>query len=189
MLREQFIENNIIRNRESALGLGDALFIRRSRVGRGFGIADLLFLPPRGRHRLVIVEAKQATSPDSRVKVVGQLLMYYAGALQLGGKGLRLLRQFAFEQPRAARSLRPKSLRMLSGGISPPEAAWAELRKGRTLRPSQVAMYVALDSEPDRTLTSALTELAQHHRLSVGVLSVLSRNRIRVWRARGLTSG
>jgi hypothetical protein len=50
-------------------------------------------------------------------------------------------------------------------------------------------MYVALDSEPDRTLTSALTELAQHHRLSVGVLSVLSRNRIRVWRARGLTSG
>jgi len=188
MLREQFIENNIIRNRRAVLGPGNDLFIRRSRVGRGFGVADLLFLPPRGRHRLIIVEAKQGTSTDSRIKVVGQLLMYYAGALQLGASGLRLLRRFAVEQPRAARSLRPKSLKMLSGGISPPESAWTKLREGPTLLPSQIAMYVGLDCEPDRLLTSALSELSQHHGLPVGIVSVLGRDRVRVWRARGLTS-
>jgi hypothetical protein len=45
--REQFIENNVIRNRH-VLGLHDAVYIRRSRIGRGFGVADLIFLPLRG---------------------------------------------------------------------------------------------------------------------------------------------
>ncbi len=71
MQRETFIENNIIRNRERMLGIRDAVFIRRSRVGRGFGIADVVFLPARGPHKLVIVEAKQGTSVDSKIKVVG----------------------------------------------------------------------------------------------------------------------
>ena len=182
-LREKFIENNIIRNRDRVLGIRDALFIRRSRVGRGFGVADLIFLPARGPHRLVIVEAKQASSVDSKIKVLGQLLMYYAGALQLGAHGIRLMRRFATDHARSARSLRPISLKMLSGGVSPPDAAWAELCKGRAIRPSQVALYAALDARPGNALTSALRELAQHHGLDVGVVTVLGRDQLEVWRA------
>ena len=183
-MREAFIENNIIRNCGQTLGVRDAVYLRRCRVGKGFGVADLVFLPARGAHRLVIVEAKQGASINSRINVVGQLLMYYAGALRLGARGLRLMRRYAAEYPRSARSLTPKSLKMLAGGLSPPQLAWAELCKGRTLKPNQVALYVALDTEPGATLTSALSELAQHHGLSVGVISVLGRNRLRVWRAR-----
>jgi hypothetical protein len=182
MGRETFIENNVIRNRERALGIRDALFIRRCRIGRGFGVADVIFLPARGPHRLVIVEAKQAGAVDAKVNVVGQLLMYYAGALRLGSHGIRLLRSFALEHARAARSLRPKSLKMLSRGISPPDAAWSELCKGRPLRPEQVALYVALDSEPGVALKGALAELARHHSLVVGVISVLTRDQLTLWK-------
>ena len=181
MSREAFIENNVIRNREVALGLRDALFIRRSRIGRGYGTADLVFLPGRGRHRLVIVEAKQASSADTKIKVVGQLLMYYAGALQLGARGIRLMKQFAAHHERLARSLRPVSLKMLSGGLTPPDAAWAELCKGRRLQPDQVGLYAALDSPPGVALRGALRELAQHHGLTIGVVSVLGRDHLELW--------
>lgn len=183
-MREAFIENNVIRNSSQVLSIRDAVYIRRCRVGRGFGVADLVFLPSRGAHRLVVVEAKQGSSVDSRINLVGQLLMYYAGALRLGARGVRLMRRYAAEYPRSARSLRPKSLKMLTGGVSPPERAWAELCKGRTLKPSQVALYLALDMEPGNTLKSALSDLAQHHGLSVGVVSVLGRDRLHLWRAR-----
>ncbi len=109
--------------------------------------------------------------------------MYYGGALRLGARGIRLMRRFATEHVRSARSLRPKSLRMLSGGLSPPDHAWSELCKGRKLSPSQVALYIALDSEPGLALTAALSELSSHHGLSVGVVSVLGRDRLKVWRA------
>jgi hypothetical protein len=185
MRREIFIENNIIRNREKALGIRDALFIRRCRVGRGFGVADLVLLPSRGPYRMIIVEAKLGGSIDSKINVVGQLLMYYAGALRLGTRGVRMMRQFATSQSRAARSLRPKSLKRLCGGITPPDLAWAELCKGRRLLPNQIALYVGLDCLPSLALTSALSELATHHALRVGVVSVLARDQLKVWNPEG----
>ena len=84
MASETFIENNVIRNREKVLGVRDSLFLRSARIGRGFGIADLFILPQRGPHRIIVVEAKQSSSADAKIKVIGQLLMYYAGALELG---------------------------------------------------------------------------------------------------------
>lgn len=183
MNRETFIENNVVRNRGVIIGPGEAVLIRRSRIGRGFGVADLVFLPTRGPHKIVIVEAKQGTSVDSKAKVIGQVLMYYGGALRLGARGIRLMRRFAVEHPRAARSLSPKSLRMLSGGHSPPDAAWKELCKGRKLTPNQVALFIALDAEPGLALTSALSELALHHGLSIGIVSVLGRDQLKVWHA------
>jgi hypothetical protein len=182
MARETFIENNVIRNRERVLGIRDSLFLRRSALGRGFGVADLVILPARGRHRLVIVEAKQATSPDAKIKVLGQLLMYYAGALEFGARGLRLMRQYAALHPREARSRRRKSLKALSGGLTPPDEAWAELRKGRKIRPEQIALYAALDSKPGPALTSALSAMSRHHGLDVGVISVLGKDNLTIWR-------
>ena len=101
---EASIENSVIRNRESVLGIRDSLYIRRCRMGPGFGVADLVILPQRGKHKLIIVEAKQASSADAKIKVLGQLLMYYAGALEFGLSGVRLMQQYAVKRHAHARS-------------------------------------------------------------------------------------
>lgn len=180
--RETFIENNVIRHREAVLGVRDALFVRRCRIWPGHGIADLVFLPQRGAHRLVIVEAKQASSPDAKSKVIGQLLMYYAGALNFGSRGLRHVRRYAVDHARASRSRRPTSGKVLSGGLTPPQAAWTELGKGRRIRPDQIALYAALDVEPSPGLKRTLTLLSREHDLDVGVVSVLARDELQLWR-------
>jgi hypothetical protein len=131
---------------------------------------------------MIIVEAKEGSSIDSKSKIIGQLLMYYAGALRLGYAGLRLMRHYAETNSRSARSLRPVSLLMLNGGIGPPAEAWRSLCKGRRLRPGCIALYAALDSEPSTALKAALAELAEHHRLNIGAISVLGADRISIWR-------
>jgi len=178
---EASIENSVIRNRGAVLRVPDSLYIRRCGIGPGFGVADLVILPQRGKHKIVIVEAKQTTSPDAKIKVVGQLLMYYAGALELGLRGVKLLRRYAVERHAQARSRQRTSLKALSGGVAPPRAAWAELRKGRRLRPDNIRLIAALDSEPGSALQHALSALAEHHRLDVGVVSVMGRNDVRLW--------
>ena len=182
MGRERYIENNIIRNRAAIFGFGDVPFIRRSRIGLGFGTADLVLLPTTGPKRLIIVEAKQASSADTKSKVIGQLLMYYAGALRLGYTGLRMMRSYAAHNPRSASSLRPVSLLMLNDGEGPPSAAWKALCRGRRLQPNRIALYAALDSEPSVSLRAALSELAEHHNLSIGVILVHKSDQVRVWR-------
>ena len=72
-------------------------------------------------------------------------------------------------------------LKALTGGISPGEAAWEAMQKGRKLKSGQIKMYVALDAEPGEGLKSALTALAAEHDLSIGVISVLGRDRLEVW--------
>jgi hypothetical protein len=179
---EKYIEDNVIRNREAVLGVRDSLFIRRCRIWPGHGIADLVILPQRGQEKIVVVEAKQASSADAKMKVMGQLLMYYTGVLNLGSAGLRLMRRYAVDNPRSVRSRTHVSGKALSGGLTPPTAAWAALGKGRKLRPSQVALWVALDASPSVTLKAALSVLANEHSLEIGVVSVLARDRLEVWR-------
>jgi len=180
MATEQFIENNVIRNR-GQFGCADSVYIRRCLVGRGFGIVDVMLLPLRGPHRVVLIEAKKASSMDASSKVIGQLLLYYVGALHLGLQGLRNLRKFAAEHVRSARSTKPKLLKTLTGGISPPDAAWQEMQKGRKLKPKQIRLYIALDALPPAGLVSALTVLASEHSLNIGVVSVLARDNIEIW--------
>ena len=181
MATEQFIENNIIRNR-AQLGYADSVYIRRCRAGRGFGIVDVMLLPLRGPHRVVLIEAKQSSSVDAASKVIGQMLLYYAGTLHFGLRGIRHLRQFATAHTASARSTKPKLLKTLTGGITPPEAAWKEMRMGRRLKPKQIAMYIALDAEPSPGLVSALTVIKSEHALSIGVVSVHARDHIQVWK-------
>lgn len=179
MSSERFIENNVIRNR-AQFGYSDSVYIRRCRVGQSFGIVDVAIMPLRGPHRLVLIEAKQGESQDSNAKVIGQLLLYYAGALRLGARGIRLLRQFATAHPHSARSTKPKSLKMLSGGFSPPENAWKELQKGRKLQPHQIGLFIALDNEPSDSLKSTLSVLEAKHDLKIGVISVLGRDNLEI---------
>lgn len=178
---EASIENAVIRYRASVLGLSDSLYIRRCRIGPGFGVADLIILPQQGKHKLVVVEAKQASSADAKIKVVGQLMMYYAGALEFGLRGVRLLRRYAVDHHASARSRHRSSLKAISGGVTPPQEAWAALCEGRRLRPDNIRLIAALGSEPGTALKHALTALADHHGLDVGVVSVLARNDVRLW--------
>ena len=181
MPTERYIENNVIRNR-GQFGYADSAYIRRCRAGRGFGIVDVMLLPLKGPHRVVLIEAKRSSSDDAASKVIGQLLLYYSGTLHFGVRGLKYLRRFATENSQKARSTKPKLLKTLTGGITPPDTAWQELQKGRKVQPSQIAMYIALDARPKSGLISALSALSSKHALNIGVLSVLARDKIEVWK-------
>jgi len=162
MPSEAAIETRVIRNRESVLGIGASLYIRRCRMGPDYGVADLVFLPQRGKHKLVIVEAKQASSADATIKVVGQLLMYYAGALELGLAGVRVLKNYAAANSAYAASRHRSSVRAITGGVSSPEVGWAALRKGRRLRPENIRLVAALDADPGVVLKSAHSDDSGH---------------------------
>lgn len=181
MTTERFIENNVIRNRD-LLGYRDSLYIRRCRAGRGFGIVDVMILPLRGPHRLVLVEAKQIKSIDSSSKVIGQLLLYYSGALQFGARGVRMLRDFASKYPVRARSMSNKLLKTLSGGISPPDDAWREFQKGHKISPKQIGLFIALNGNPSEGLKSSLETLFEHHGLEIGIVSVHERDKLSIWK-------
>jgi hypothetical protein len=180
ILSERVIENNVIRNR-ALLGYQDSVYIRRCRAGRGFGIVDVMLLPLRGPHRVVLIEAKRSISPDVSSKVIGQLLLYYAGALQFGSIGIRHMKNFATNHTERARNTKPKLLKTLSGGITPPDAAWMEMQKGRKLQPHQVGLYIALDALPGKGLKSTLSLLESQHGLRIGVVSVLGYNDLELW--------
>ena len=83
--------------------------------------------------------------------------------------------------PRVARSVTRKGLKTLTGGISPPDLAWHELKKGRTLKPKQIGLWLAFDGPPSPGLKTALEGLARYHGLHIGVVSVLGRNRLQVY--------
>lgn len=172
MNREAQIEEAIMRS-PGALGYPDALAIRNCRVSMPTGRVDLVLLPHEGPVRLVLVEAKAASAPDAASKVVGQILMYYAGALSFGEKGIELLRDFALNHPERARGsawISPKALT----GISPPSKAFETLGTGTRLKPAQIALVVALDGPPHRGLSPTLGVLRSHHRLNIRCVVVQS---------------
>jgi hypothetical protein len=145
------------------------------------GIADVVLLPPDGPHRMVIVEAKAEISKDAAGKVVGQLLVYYAAALMLGEHGLSLMSEFARNEPETALNYGMVSLRMLSGGIRGPDLAWEELQKGEKLKPSEIALFVALNCDSTGSLRASLSVLKKHHALSIGIIRVDDQGDISVW--------
>lgn len=165
--RETAIEDAIIAAPES-LGFPGALAIRRCRVAEPCGLVDVILLPREGPTQLVLVEAKASAAPDAAAKVVGQLLMYYAGALMLGCDGIIRMRQFAEQQPERARSTTKISPKALTGGLSPGGKSWAAMYGGTKVRPDQVMLFVALDGEPHRAFAPTLRTLSLHHGLNIG---------------------
>ncbi len=182
--REQAIENRIIRHC-ARLGYPDALVIRRAKLGRGgFGIVDVMLLPQKGsgsHRRLVLVEVKQHGSGDTAGKVVGQLLLYYAAAMQLGIEGLERLREFARKNERKARNARPKTLQMLSG--LPHKVDWRALKAGRKLEPREIALVVGLSEEPKESLRPMLRALKKHHQIEITVVIAHGHKDVKIWRA------
>jgi hypothetical protein len=175
--RERIIEDAIIRAPER-LGYPGALAVRNWRVSPTSGRVDLALLPIAGPTKLVLIEAKGAVATDAASKVVGQLLMYYAGALELGEDGLSCLRRFAEERRADACDTSKKSIIKIAGagrGIGTAEA-WARLSRGAALTPREVALFVAIDNSPHGALIPTLSVLRKHHSLSIGLAVIRSGN-------------
>lgn len=168
--REGPIEEAIMAHPEQ-LGFPGALAIRNWRVSPTSGRLDVGLLPLDGSVQLVLVEAKAAAAPDAASKVIGQLLMYYAGALLLGTEGVAAIREFISRFPEEARSNSKKSQVRL-GGASPSAKGWEALTRGARLRPDQLRMFVALDSDPHHALEPLQSTLFKHHGLAIGLVVV-----------------
>jgi hypothetical protein len=179
MNREYRIENAIMK-RPEALGYPGALVIRNARVSRITGRVDLMILPGRGPKKLVLVEAKQVESPDASCKAIGQLIMYYTAALQIGLKGLSKIRRFAESNPTQARSTRNTSLNKLSGGARSQDEGWNMLQEGRKLRPGEIALFLALNGKPKQKLIDNLRLLKRHHRLGIRVV-IANKRGVRIY--------
>lgn len=162
-----------------ALGYKDASAIRNIRVAPEAGRIDIMLFPVSGRHRLVLVEAKRYSAADAPSKVIGQLLMYYAGALSLGMNGLDLLCKFAKEYPDEARGTNWISAQRVCGGIGK-EEAWERLQSGGKLLQEDIALLIAIDDKPRNSLCQVVSVL-RDHKLRIDIV-VVKNGDIKKWR-------
>jgi hypothetical protein len=169
--RERIIEDAVMSHPE-LLGYPNAIAMRNWVVSPNSGRLDIGLFPESGPVQLVLVEAKAAVAPDAASKVVGQLMMYYTGALALGTAGLTMLRDFASTNVAEARSSSKKSHVRLAG-VKPTGKAWAALTRGSPLTPEQLAMYIALDNDPHRAVEPVLSMLRERHGLPIGLVVVV----------------
>jgi hypothetical protein len=172
--REREIEDAVIAD-PGALGFPGAAAIRNVRVAMGFGRIDLMLIPRSGPAKLVLVEAKHSSAPDCISKVIGQLLMYYAGALRIGSTGFECFRKYADSQRERALSTSWISPKQLTGGVTPPSAAWGVIQTGEKLCSEDIRLFVAINSPPHEALRTAVRVLHQHHALDIGLLVVQER--------------
>jgi hypothetical protein len=175
MSNELQIEDAIINN-TGALGFPGASAIRRVRVSPDSGVVDLMLIPAEGPAKLILIEAKDERNKEASSKVIGQLLMYYSGALQLGRQGLERIREFAKTNADVARSNEKISLVKLAG-TNPTPAAWSILQNGHKLGPKDVRLFIALNGSPTPGRLDALSAVREHHELRIDV-AVLGPNGI-----------
>lgn len=171
---ESIIEEAIMKN-PGKLGYKHALAIRNVRIAPLAGRIDILLLPINGTKRLVLVETKQSTASDAASKVTGQLLMYYAGALNLSTDGLDIIRHFAKEHPDEAWSRGWISAQRMCGGLNK-DAAWKLMQspKKRRLKPADIDMFIAVNGKPKQSLIDIVDMLNTHHQLGIKLVTVES---------------
>ena len=145
--------------------------VRRVLLYCGAGIVDLVLLPKRNKHRLVLIEAKHSINVESGEKVIGQLLKYYAYALTIGLKGLGRLKNFAENNPVLAHSATKITFQMLCGGVHRDQAL-PLMGEGRFLRPDEIGLFVAVDGKVESSLSLIVSTLRQYHGLNIGVIQV-----------------
>jgi len=151
------------------VGYPGAAALHHVQVGDQSGYVDLILLPRTGPKKLVLVEAKRARDRRSSADVLGQLLKYYAHALDLGDSGVELLQEAAQRDRRKGRLL---SFKELTHGVTP---------RGGQLDPRKLDLLVALDYAAPKIgprLVKTATVLRELHGISVGVLVVESRSRV-----------
>ena len=171
---ESVIEEAIMNNPEK-LGFRykRALAIRNVRIAPDAGRIDIMLLPRQGNKQLALIETKRSTASDAASKVAGQLLMYYAGVLNLSTVGLDIIRKFAAEHPEESWSKGWISAQRMCGGLSKLEA-WKKLQspKKSRLRPADIDLYIAVDGDPKTSLIDIIDTLNTHHRLNIRIVTV-----------------
>ena len=155
-----------------ALGYPDALVIRNCRVPSVMGCPDVVMLPRSGPHRIVLIEAKAAKAKDAASQVVGQLLMYYGGALTLGSIGLEHYLEYAARNPDQAKDHRRTSVAALAGKLYRKGAGDGPLIQGKPLDPGEIGLFIAMDQQPHPSLMPTLAALRLHNGIQIGVLVV-----------------
>jgi hypothetical protein len=172
---ESIIEEAIMKNPGD---LGDnykqAIAVRNIRIAPAAGRIDVLLLPTKGKKRLVLVETKQSIASDAASKVTGQLLMYYAGALNLSTDGLDIIRNFARVYPEEAWSRGWISAQRMCGKGLSKDAAWKLMQspKKRRLSPADIDLFIAVDGNPKQSLIDIVDMLNTHHRLGIKLVTV-----------------
>ena len=177
--KENRIENAVMRN-AAQLGYPSAYAIRNCRIGPEQGQVDLALFPRMGKKKVILVEAKQSSAVDAKCKVVGQLIMYLTGALQLSHEGIKLYRDYARKQKKAAWSVNKTTAKQIAGARTA-EEAWDIVRDGTPVERDQIALYVATDGAPSNQILRAIELLAEHHNLQIGLIQVTG-NKIKVIR-------
>jgi len=169
---ESIIEEAIMKN-PGELGYAEALAIRNVRIAPVAGRIDVLLLPTKGKKRLVLVETKQSAASDAASKVAGQLLMYYAGALNLSTSGLDIIRDFIIEYPDEAWSKGWISAQRMCDGLSK-DAAWKLMQnpKNKRLSPAEIDLFIAVDGTPKQSLIDIVDMLNTHHQLGIKLATV-----------------
>jgi hypothetical protein len=175
MSLETEIENAII-NDPAKLGFPKALSIRNFRIAELAGAVDVVLFPRSGPFRLVLVEAKVSNAKDAKSHVVGQLLMYYGGALTLGTDGIEILCEFAQDHRSAALSIPKTSPSKVLSRVKNKRYKNAEsfelLCKGERVKPKEVALFIALNGKPHPFLSTLVQALRKHHGLNIGLVLV-----------------
>ena len=177
-------ENEIedaVRSNVAALGYPSAFAIRNARIGPKQGQVDLAMFPRNGKKKVILVEAKQSVAEEAKCKVVGQIIMYLTGALQLSQEGIQLYRDYARKNEEAAmgtpKTSPGKIVRGVSEGKAPSaDEAWKILCKGMPIRRDQIALYIATDDQPRPQVKKAVELLALHHDLHIGLIEVSGKN-------------
>jgi hypothetical protein len=117
-----------------------------------------------------------ATAPDANGKVVGQLLMYYGGALTMGLDGVKQLLQFSKNFQSEAHSIGRKSpqkiLLRVSGKKYKNPDAMKLLTNGTPLTPKEIVLFIAVDNKPHHTLQPLLQKLRKLHKIRIGLIVV-----------------
>jgi hypothetical protein len=158
-------------NDADKLGYRSAYAIRNVRIGPEQGQVDLALFPRIGKKKIVLVEVKRSTAEESKCKVVGQIIMYLTGAVQLSLAGIKCYRDYARSNPKKALATQKTSPKQVTGAESVNEA-WKALCKGAKVRPDQIALYIATDGPPRPQVKAAIDLLADHYGLHIGFLQV-----------------
>jgi hypothetical protein len=168
----ELIIEEAIMNDPGKLGYKGAPAIRNVRIAPNAGRIDVILLPSNGR-RLVLIETKQSSASDAAAKVTGQLLMYYAGALNFSIDGLEIIRKFAIEHPDEAQKTGWISAQRICGGLSKLKA-WKRLQSPRKnrLQPTDIDLFIAVDGKPKQSLIDTVNMLNVHHNLGIKIVTV-----------------
>ena len=129
--------------------------------------------PRKGKKKVILVEVKRSAAEEAKCKVVGQIIMYLTGALQLSLEGIQLYRNYARgEETRVKAIATQKTTAMQVTGAKSAKAAWEIVCKGEAIRRDQIALYIATDGAPNVQLTKAVNLLSKEYNLHIGLIHV-----------------